>query len=277
VPAHEEQEGIPAVALSPDGRTHLTAGARGSGARLWDRASGKLLREFRSSTPKATRAVAYSPDGRTIVTGSDDQTARLWDADTGQPLGEPFQHPACVASVGFSPNGEAVLTGSQDNLARIWDVATGKPVGKTFAHQSWVLAAVFSPDGRMALTGSKDGTARLWDRETGLPVGPPLRHDKGPVGLDWVPAVAFRPNGSTVVSGGMDQAARFRPVHEPVEGTPERVSLWVETISGMTLAASGVVHPLDAAGWHERRQRLDQLGGPPSGRQNRGSPGHPES
>jgi WD40 repeat protein len=261
-PYRRKDEGIPAVAFSPDGRTYLT-GAETGNARLCDAATGQLIREF-IHINKAIRGVAYSPDGRTILTGSDDRTAQLWEAATGRPLGKPMQHPACVASVAFSPDGKSVLTGCHDNLARIWDVATGEPTGKTFSHRDWVLAAAFSPDGSLVLTGSKDGRARLWDRATGLPIGPPVQHDKEPItGLNWVPTVTFNPNGRTLVTGGADRTARFRRVPQPVEGKPERVGLWVEVITGLTLDADGIVHPLDAAGWQQRRQRLKELGGPP--------------
>jgi hypothetical protein len=81
--------------------------------------------------------------------------------------------------------------------------------------------------------------------------------------LNWVPTVTFNPNGRTLVTGGADRTARFRRVPQPVEGTPEQIGLWVEVITGLTLDAGGIVHPLDAAGWHERRRRLKELGGPP--------------
>jgi uncharacterized coiled-coil protein SlyX len=71
-------------------------------------------------------AVAFSPDGRTVLTGSSDQTARLWDAATGKPIGEPLRHDGSVSAVAFSPDGRTVLTGSGFRTARLWDAATGK-------------------------------------------------------------------------------------------------------------------------------------------------------
>src|SRR5262249_39417087 len=64
--------------------------------------------------------VAFSPDGKTILTGSWDQTARLWDAASGRALGEPLRHHNRVVSVAFSPDSKAVLTGSTDGTARLW-------------------------------------------------------------------------------------------------------------------------------------------------------------
>jgi WD40 repeat protein len=108
-------------------------------------------------------AVAFSPDGKTVLTGSADKEARLWDAATGRPLGTPMAHQGMVVAVAFSPDGKTVLTASSDNTARLWDAATGRPLGPPMTHQAGVSAVAFSPDGKTVLTGSYDKTARLWE------------------------------------------------------------------------------------------------------------------
>jgi WD40 repeat protein len=131
-------------------------------ARLWNAAIGTPL-----GTPlkhqSIVYAVAFSPDGKTVLTGSQDGTARLWDAATAQPLGPSLTHQGLVLAVAFSPDGKTVLTGSYDHTARLWDVATTKPIGTPLMHQNRVSAVAFSPDGKTVLTGGFTGTAQLWD------------------------------------------------------------------------------------------------------------------
>jgi WD40 repeat protein len=108
-------------------------------------------------------AVAYSPDGKTILTASGN-SARLSDATTfNTPIGTPLTHQSIVWVEAHSPDGKTVLTGSWDNTARLWDAATGKPLGTPMTHQGIVGAVAFSPDGKTVLTGGDDNTARLWD------------------------------------------------------------------------------------------------------------------
>src|SRR5262249_49946422 len=93
--------------------------------------------------------VAVSPDGRLVATGSD-HDARLWDARTGQPIGDPLPHGDGFWKVRFSPDGTRLLTGGYINTSwRLWDVATRQPVSQPFkeAHRSELAA--FSPDSQM--------------------------------------------------------------------------------------------------------------------------------
>ncbi|CAG7849595.1 SubName: Full=Uncharacterized protein {ECO:0000313/EMBL:CCA76115.1} [Serendipita indica DSM 11827] len=181
----------------------------------------------------AVYAVGFSPDGSRIVSGSSDKTLRLWDVDTGQPVGEPLRgHGDWVRAVGFSPDGSRIVSGSSDKTLRLWDVDTGQPVGEPLR------------DGSRIVSGSSDKTLRLWDVDTGQPVGEPLRGHQGsvlavgfspdgsriPVGeplrghQDTVWAVGFSPDGSRIVSGSSDKTLRLwdvdtgQPVGEPLRG-----------------------------------------------------------
>src|SRR5712671_6078159 len=166
-------------------------------------------------------SVAFSRDGSRIVSGSSDNTIRLWDAETGDPIGKPLEgHSSGVESVAFSPDGCHIVSGSWDKTIRLWDAETGDPIGKPLeGHSSRVLSVAFSPDGCHIVYGSEDNTIRLWDAETGDPIGKPLEgHSRG------VYSVAFSPDGCHIVSGSSDKTIRLwdaetgDPIGKPLEG-----------------------------------------------------------
>jgi WD40 repeat protein len=110
-------------------------------------------------------AVSFSPDGKTILTGSSDRTARLWDAATRQPKGEPLRQEYEVVAVAYSPDGKTVLVASGTSgrgwKVRLWDAETGRPRGIPLRPDGWIKAAAFSPDGKTFVTGA-GSLARFW-------------------------------------------------------------------------------------------------------------------
>ena len=106
---------------------------------------------------------AFSPNGKLIVTASWDKTARIWDAATGQQVGDPFEgHDDVVWSAAFSPDGTRVLTASKDATARIWDVASRRMVAELVSDDP-VRRAAFSPDGKRVVTAPLNKSVRVWD------------------------------------------------------------------------------------------------------------------
>ncbi|WP_437035173.1 WD40 repeat domain-containing protein [Streptomyces sp. enrichment culture] len=140
----------------------------------------------------AVVSVAFSPDGRTLATGSD-RGAELWDAATGRFRRSVGKRTDVVVSVAFSPDGRTLATGS-DSSVRLWDVASGSTLATLAGHTDTVYSAAFSPDGRTLATGSLDRTARLWDTANGSSeaiLSGPLRE---------VFSMAFAPRGRTLAT-----------------------------------------------------------------------------
>jgi WD40 repeat protein len=254
-PPFEHGGAVSVVAFSPGGKTFLT-GSQDATARLWDAATDKPLGEPLRH-PGAVDAGAFSRDGKRLAIGVDHGTVHIWDVETRTPLGSPIPHPGAVSGVAFSPDGRTVVIAGEDGTARLWDLATRTPAGPPMRHRAWIMALAFSPDGKTILTGSWDKTARLWDVATGMSIGPPFAH------LDKVWAVAFSPDGEAILTGGDDKRARvFRRIPELPEDL-ERMSVWIEVHTGLTLDNQGSVQVLDHAAWQSCRQRLDGLGGLP--------------
>ncbi|KDR68088.1 hypothetical protein GALMADRAFT_146577 [Galerina marginata CBS 339.88] len=166
------------------------------------------------------QSVAFSPDGRRVVSGSRDKTVRIWDAETGEQVGEPFRgHEGFVWSAAFSPDSKRVVSGSSDQTIRISDLETGKQVGEPFCgHINAVWSVAFSPDGKRVVSGSGEQAVRMWDAETGKQEEPFHGHTES------VFSVAFSPDGRHVVSGSSDETVRMwdaetgRQVGEPFRG-----------------------------------------------------------
>ncbi len=146
-------------------------------------------------------SASFSPDGTRIVTGSFDNTARVWDARSGAEVLSLKGH-ADISSVSFSPDGTRIVTGSEDGTARVWDARRGAEVLSLKGHTRAVWSASFSPDGTRIVTGSVDNTARVWDARSGAEVLSLKGH------TNEVSSASFSPDGTRIVTGSWDGTAR---------------------------------------------------------------------
>ncbi|MCX6901619.1 MAG: TIR domain-containing protein [Verrucomicrobia bacterium] len=149
------------------------------------------------------RSVAYSPDGLRIVSGSNDNTVREWDAATGRELRCLRGHEDSVTCVGYSPDGRRIVSASKDNTLREWDAVTGNELHCMRRPNELVKSIACSPDGRHIFTESSDKTVQIWDAEAGKELGVLRGHEFS------VDCVAVSPDGTTLAGGLFDNTIRL--------------------------------------------------------------------
>jgi WD40 repeat protein/serine/threonine protein kinase len=240
-------QAVSSPVISPDGK--LVLDAVGNTARLWDAATGEERAALRGHTDRA-RSARFSPDGKQVVTASDDRTARLWETATGRPLLTLTGHADHVASAVFSRDGRRVLTAGEDRTARVWDATTGKELSVLRGHKDMLRSAAFGLDGRRVVTVAADHTGRVWDAETGkeLASAPEVEEFKAPeVSADGKRWISFRSfTGSSVRVWDLETGKELLTIRVP-GGHLRSAALSPDGGRVVTAAEDGVMRVWEAA------------------------------
>lgn len=248
---------VASVAYHPDGR-HLAVGtfhdwSKQPRVNFWDTESGSRVGEA-INHPGGVIFAAFSPDGRTLLTGTLTKTAHLWEFPSGRPLGSPLPLGRSFGAAMFMPDGRAVVTGGGDGAIQRWDAATGSRLGPPMPNSSAVAALDVSPDGRTLVAGYQDGSAKLWDVNSGKQIGPPA------VLRSAIRGVAFAPDGRTFITTAEDQTTRRWPVPQPVSGSEDELTSMLAELTGLRMDESRhAVVELDPAAESARRPVTDSI------------------
>ncbi|MCX4905725.1 TIR domain-containing protein [Streptomyces sp. NBC_00878] len=205
------------AAWSPDG-TRVASGTDQGRVRVWDAATGKLVRQQPRSTSKGggagagdglkaeVRSVAWSGDGRRLAAAMADGSLHLWDAVSGQQWGPAPQASEHLArDMAWSPDGRLIAVADVDGTIRFWDGDTGKAARILLdAGDSRVESLAWSPDSTRLASGDGAGTIRVWDPRRGVSLQ--RREDAHSVG---VTTLSWSPDGTRLVSGSEDGVVRL--------------------------------------------------------------------
>ena len=151
----------------------------------------------------SVNAIAVTPDGKTLISGSDDNTIKIWDLVTGEEQFTLRGHSSYVGAIAITPDGKRVISGSGDKTIKIWDLQTEKEQFTLTGHSHYVRAIVITPDGKRVISGSDDKTIKIWDLVTGKEQFTLTGHSNS------VRAIAITPDGKRVVSGSDDHTIKI--------------------------------------------------------------------
>ena len=154
----------------------------------------------------AVNSVAFSPDSRHIVSGSNDKTLKLWETASGR-LVRTFEHRGYVKAT-FNPDGQYIVSGANDKTLKLWETSSGRLVRTFEGNEESVLSVAFSPDGQYIVSGLvvnklTDKTLKLWETASGRPVRTFEGHDSS------VRSAVFSPDGQYIVSGSDDHTLKL--------------------------------------------------------------------
>jgi WD40 repeat protein/transcriptional regulator with XRE-family HTH domain len=226
------------VAISRNGQYWAAASKRGE-VRVWEweKEAGQTLHRIWQAHTDIVPTIAFSPDERTLASGSYDGSIKLWEVASGALLWTGW-HTYSIYSVAFAPDGRLLASGGNDATVRLWDPQSGTQL-QTLSHPDPVFEVTWSPDGHLLASGGLAGQIRVWEIEKTQPatcIQTLAGH------TNWVVRLAFAPNGSRLASGSHDGTVKLWDVAsgrllQTLAGHTDRVLSLAWSPDGGTLAS----------------------------------------
>lgn len=238
---------IYSVAISPDG--NLLASGTWKKIKIWNLATGKSLGTILGHL-NAVDSLAIDPSGQTLISGSSDQTIKIWSLTPANesaliandsPLATLEGHTGAVTTLAIGADGQTLVSGSSDKTLKIWKLVNG---GRSQAslirtldgHEDTVRSVAISPDGQLIASGSLDKTIKIWNAKTGRAIHTLSDHS------GTILSVAISPDGKLLATGSADQTIKLWQLEsgqllETLDGHSEAVRVLMFSADGLHLVS----------------------------------------
>ncbi|TAE59102.1 MAG: serine/threonine protein kinase [Nostocales cyanobacterium] len=203
-----KNQSLVSVIITPDGK-NIAAGMN-EVIKFWDTAIGKEIITLTGHEGKVNKLV-ITPNGKILVSGSDDKTIKVWNLDTGKVIHTLIGHGDAVHDLAISQDGKTLISASDDKTLKVWNLETGELIRNLIGHSEWVRAVAISPDGKTIASGSFDKTIKIWHLDQEQPI------DSLTPNYQTVTSLVFSPDGKILASASRDRTIKLWDINTKQE------------------------------------------------------------